>query len=252
LEEYYSECFVLFKPKDKVSGDFYWWAVVEKQLVITVADCTGHGVPGAFMSMLGSSLLREIVVKEYMTNPAIILKRLRKEIINSLKQKGETGEQKDGMDMSLITINTETNECQWAGANNPLYIVSSSQSAVSSMQSAFGNEMHELPTATASCQLYELKGDKMPIAIYERMEPFTNHEFKVEKGDCLYLFSDGYADQFGGAKNKKFGYKQFKEIILTNADKPMAEQNNIIEKSLNEWIDNVEQIDDITILGIKI
>ena len=252
LEEYYSECFVLFKPKDKVSGDFYWWAVVEKQLVITVADCTGHGVPGAFMSMLGSSLLREIVVKEYMTNPAIILKRLRKEIINSLKQKGETGEQKDGMDMSLITINTETNECQWAGANNPLYIVSSSQSAVSSMQSAFGNEMHELPTATASCQLYELKGDKMPIAIYERMEPFTNHEFKVEKGDCLYLFSDGYADQFGGPKNKKFGYKQFKEIILTNADKPMAEQNNIIEKSLNEWIDNVEQIDDITILGIKI
>ncbi|PIX32937.1 MAG: serine/threonine protein kinase, partial [Bacteroidetes bacterium CG_4_8_14_3_um_filter_31_14] len=104
MEEYYSECFVLFKPKDKVSGDFYWWAVVEKQLVITVADCTGHGVPGAFMSMLGSSLLREIVVKEYMTNPAIILKRLRKEIINSLKQKGETGEQKDGMDMSLITI----------------------------------------------------------------------------------------------------------------------------------------------------
>ena len=100
--------------------------------------------------------------------------------------------------------------------------------------------------------LEEIKGDKMPIAIYERMEPFTNHEFKVEKGDCLYLFSDGYADQFGGPKNKKFGYKQFKEIILTNADKPMAEQNNIIEKSLNEWIDNVEQIDDITILGIKI
>ncbi|NCO54580.1 MAG: SpoIIE family protein phosphatase [Bacteroidetes bacterium] len=118
------------------------------------------------------------------------------------------------MDMSLITINTETNECQWAGANNPLYIVSSSQSAVSSMQSAFGNEMHELPTATASCQLYELKGDKMPIAIYERMEPFTNHDLKLEKGDCLYLFSDGFANQFGGPKGKKFMYKKFKEILV--------------------------------------
>ena len=243
LEEYYSECFILFKPKDKVSGDFYWWAVVEKQLVITVADCTGHGVPGAFMSMLGSSLLREIVVKEYMTNPAIILKRLRKEIINSLKQKGETGEQKDGMDISLLVVNTETNECQWAGANNPLYIVRGGQNPQGLTK----------PKPLQNLEgLEELKGDKMPIAIYERMEPFTNHEFKVKKGDMLYLFSDGFADQFGGPKNKKYGYKQFKEVILTNADKPMAEQNNIIEKSLNEWTGNNEQVDDITILGIKI
>ena len=243
LCNYLSETFILFKPKDKVSGDFYWWAVVEKQLVITVADCTGHGVPGAFMSMLGSSLLREIVVKEYMTNPAIILKRLRKEIINSLKQKGETGEQKDGMDISLLVVNTETNECQWAGANNPLYIVRGGQNPQGLTK----------PEPLQNLEgLEEIKGDKMPIAIYERMEPFTNHEFKVEKGDMLYLFSDGFADQFGGPKNKKFGYKQFKEVILTNADKPMAEQNNIIEKSLNEWIDNVEQIDDITVLGIRI
>jgi len=245
LTKYIADCFVLFKPKDKVSGDFYWWAKVENNIVITVADCTGHGVPGAFMSMLGSSLLREIVIKEYITNPAIILKRLRKEIIKVLKQKGISGEQKDGMDMSLITINTETSECQWAGANNPLYIVSSNQSAV-------GNEMHELPIATASCQLYELKGDKMPIAIYERMDSFSNQEFKISKGDMLFLFSDGFADQFGGPKGKKFMYKQFKEILLSNSQKSMQEQKEILEKAINEWIGNSEQVDDVTVLGIKI
>ncbi|OFX34502.1 MAG: hypothetical protein A2X08_10355 [Bacteroidetes bacterium GWA2_32_17] len=237
LNKYLFESFILYKPKDKVSGDFYWWTVIENQLVITVADCTGHGVPGAFMSMLGTSFLREIVIKEYMTNPAIILKRLRKEIINSLKQRGQIGEQKDGMDMSLITINTETNECQWAGANNPLYIIRSNS---------------DLTTFEKLSNLEELKGDKMPISIHERMEPFTNHDLKLEKGDCLYLFSDGYADQFGGPKGKKFMYKQFKELLFTNSQKLMQEQKDILDKTINEWIGNGEQIDDITVLGIKI
>ncbi|OFX32750.1 MAG: hypothetical protein A2X08_06805 [Bacteroidetes bacterium GWA2_32_17] len=249
--------FILFKPKDIVSGDFYWTTQITTMghaplLIVAVADCTGHGVPGAFMSMLGISFLNEIVRKQEVTQANHVLNEIRKEVINALQQKGVSGEQKDGMDISLLVVNTETNECQWAGANNPLYIVSSSQSAVSSMQSAFGNEMHELQTATAFCQLYELKGDKMPIAIYERMDDFTNHEFKISKDDCLYLFSDGFADQFGGPKGKKFMYKQFKEILLTNSQKPMQEQKEILEKAINEWIGVGEQIDDITVLGIKI
>jgi len=114
---------VLFNPKDKVSGDFYWWAHVEGHTIITVADCTGHGVPGAFMSMLVASFLREIVQKEYIIHTGVILRKLRKEIIKALKQKGESGEQKDGMDMSIISINHETNKLQFSGANNPLYII---------------------------------------------------------------------------------------------------------------------------------
>ncbi|OFX32749.1 MAG: hypothetical protein A2X08_06800 [Bacteroidetes bacterium GWA2_32_17] len=252
------EHFILFKPKDIVSGDFYWATQITTMghaplttrghahlLIVAVADCTGHGVPGAFMSMLGISFLNEIVLKEEVRKANQILNHLRKEIINALQQKGISGEQKDGMDISLLVVNTETKECQWAGANNPLYIVSS-------MQSAFGNEMHELPTATASCQLYELKGDKMPIAIYERMDDFTNHEFTLQKGDCVYLFSDGYADQFGGPKSKKFMYKQLKELLLINCQRPMQEQKETLDVAIGKWKGEKEQIDDITVLGIKI
>jgi len=247
INKYFSSSFVIFNPKDKVSGDFYWLAEIENQLVITVADCTGHGVPGAFMSMLGSSLLREIVIKEYITKPAIILKRLRKEIINILKQKGISGEQKDGMDISLIAINTETFECQWAGANNPLYVIGRSETSKQSIA-----EIASLIVRNDDVELCELKGDKMPIAIHERMDAYTNHEFTVKKGDCLYLFSDGFADQFGGPNGKKFMYKPFKQMLQTIYTKNMEEQKQIIEKTVTDWIGAGEQIDDITILGIKI
>ncbi|MBI5542076.1 MAG: tetratricopeptide repeat protein [Bacteroidia bacterium] len=227
IKDTISDHFVIYRPKHKVSGDFYWWAEIEDHLIITVADCTGHGVPGAFMSMLGISFLREIVVKEYMTNPAIVLKRLRKEIIHALKQKGTSGEQKDGMDIALITINKENLEMQFAGANNPLYILRNNE-------------------------LIEIKGDKMPISIHINMEPFKNNDFKLEKGDCVYLFTDGFADQFGGPKSRKFMYKQFKEILLANNNLPMSEQKVIIETAFEEWRGNGEQIDDVTILGIRI
>ncbi len=227
IKDFVSDHFVLYKPKDKVSGDFYWWSIVEDHLIIAVADCTGHGVPGAFMSMLGTSFLREIVVKEYMTNPGIILKRLRKEIIHTLKQKGTSGEQKDGMDMALIAINKDNLESLYAGANNPLYLVRNGE-------------------------LIEIKGDKMPISIHIRMEPFINNNLKLEKGDCIYLFTDGFADQFGGPKNRKFMYKQFKDILLLNCHKSMAEQKEIIESAFDNWRGDGEQIDDVTVLGIKI
>jgi len=227
------EHFIIFKPKDIVSGDFYWITKINNWLIVTVADCTGHGVPGAFMSMLGISFLNDIVRKQEINQANEVLNELRKEIINALQQKGKLGEQKDGMDISLIAINTETLECQWAGANNPLYII-------------------KVTDNTEFAELTELKPDKMPIAIYERMYSFTNHEFTVKKGDCLYLFSDGFADQFGGPKGKKFMYKPFKVLLLTNCQKPMLEQKQIIEKTIIEWIDREEQVDDITVLGIKI
>jgi tetratricopeptide (TPR) repeat protein len=227
IKDVISDHFVIYKPKDKVSGDFYWWAEVEDHLIITVADCTGHGVPGAFMSMLGISFLREIVVKEYMTNPGIILKRLRKEIIHVLKQKGTMGEQKDGMDMALVSIDKETLELEFAGANNPLYYIRNNE-------------------------FFEIKGDKMPIAIHPIMDPFKVNNLKLEKGDCIYLFTDGLADQFGGLNSRKFMYKQFKQILLQNSYKPMSEQKEIIESAFVNWRGNNEQIDDVTVLGIKI
>jgi serine phosphatase RsbU (regulator of sigma subunit)/Tfp pilus assembly protein PilF len=250
LNQNLSDYFVLFKPKDKVSGDFYWWAKVENQLIVTVADCTGHGVPGAFMSMLGISFLREIVIKEYITNPAIILKRLRKEIIHALKQKGEFSEQKDGMDMTLISVNTETLEMQFAGANNPIYIVRKSVYS-GSEKSMEDNYQHSDPV-DFGFRLDELKGDKMPVAIYENMQSFTNQELLLEKGDCLYLMSDGYQDQFGGPRYKKFLSKNLRKLILENCYKPMGEQRKIYESTIVNWIGNNEQVDDITFMGIKI
>jgi len=261
LDKYLTEHFVLFKPKDKVSGDFYWWSHVENHTIITAADSTGHGVPGAFMSMLGSSFLREIVQKEYITHTGVILRKLRKEIIKSLKQKGESGEQKDGMDMAIISIDHATNIVQFSGANNPLYIVKSEKLKVESEMldaiKLFDNSKLNIQNSKL---LYEVKSDKMPIAIYDKMDNFKTHEIQLEKGDQLYMFSDGFADQFGGPKGKKFKYKPFKQLIMDNCKLSMVEQKTVLEKTLDEWqnySDNdkkthYEQIDDITVLGIKI
>ncbi len=288
LQNHLSEHFIFFKPKDKVSGDFYWWTHIENHTVIAVADCTGHGVPGAFMSMLGASFLREIVEKEYVTHTGVILRKLRKEIIKALKQKSNTstsstsGGMKDGMDMAIISINHQTNIMQFSGANNPLYIIKSviattdrhglrphdddKNTVIASEQSERGNLPNDNDIATPSARndaliltmthnefgLYEIKPDKMPIAIYERMDNFTTHEIKIEQNDQLYMFSDGFADQFGGEKGKKFKYKPFKRLLLENSGKTMAEQKEIIAKTFNNWIKDYEQVDDITIVGIKI
>ncbi len=239
LDKYLSEHFVLFKPKDKVSGDFYWWSHIENHTIITAADSTGHGVPGAFMSMLGASFLREIVQKEYVTHTGVILRKLRKEIIKALKQTGEAGTQKDGMDMAIISINQETKVVQFSGANNPLYILTN-------------RELVDLKPLEGFENFYEIKPDKMPIAIYEKMDNFTTHEIQLEKGDQLYMFSDGFADQFGGAKGKKFKYKPFKRLLSENRDKPMKEQKELLDSAFETWRDNLEQIDDVVVLGVKI
>ena len=246
LEKNVRDFFIFFRPKNIVSGDFYWFAPIENHTVITVADCTGHGVPGAFMSMLGISFLKEIVVKGYVTHPAVILKKLRKEVINALNQRGIYGEQRDGMDMALISLDNKTNTIQFAGAYNPLYILRENGHTTPKQFKDFAFMKGKTHT------LYEVKGNKMPIAIYEKMDEFTNHEIKLKKGDLLYMFSDGYADQFGGPKSKKFKYKPFKELILNIAGQPMKEQEKILDKTFVEWKGDLEQIDDICIVGLQI
>jgi len=233
-----NEFFILYMPRDIVSGDFYYINKVNEWLIIAVGDCTGHGVPGAFMTMLGISFLTEIVRKREITKANQALNELRKEIISALQQKGITGEQKDGMDIGLVAIQTETLFCQYAGANNTLYLLRK--------ENNIEQEKNE------TYKLIEYKGDKMPVAIYERMDDFTNHEIYLKKGDMLYLFTDGYADQFGGDKCKKFTYKRFKELILSNANKTMKEQKLILEKTIINWKNNFEQTDDITVIGFKI
>ena len=255
LKKYFNKHFVLFKPKDRVSGDFYWWTHIKGSTVITAADCTGHGVPGAFMSMLGVSFLREIVQKEYITHPGVILRKLRKEVIKSLKQKGETGEQKDGMDMSLVSINNETKILQFAGANNPLYIITNHKLSLidnDEENNALKLIDNSVLKIESSKLLYEVKPDKMPIAIYVKMDNFITHEIQLQEGDQIYMFSDGFADQFGGPKGKKFKYKPFKRLILENANKPMAEQKQILSDAFDSWRGDLEQIDDVVVLCIKI
>jgi len=214
------EHFIVYQPRDIVSGDFFWVGKENNSIIIAVADCTGHGVPGAFMSMLGIAYLKEIVSKDGITQPDIILDNLRREIIRSLKQEG--GNQRDGMDIALCTINLDTLELQFAGANNPLYIVTGCWSLVA------GNQEPE----TRNQKLIELN--------------------KLQKGDCIYLFSDGIADQFGGTGGKKFKYKQLKELIIANSQKPMAEQKEIIENAFANWKGALEQVDDVTLMAIKL
>jgi serine phosphatase RsbU (regulator of sigma subunit) len=242
--------FIFFLPRDIVSGDFYWSGKVENTMIVSVADCTGHGVPGAFMSMLGMTYLKEIVLKEKIIRPDLILNHLRNEIVRSLKQEAGA-DQRDGMDIALCTINLDTLEMQFAGANNPLYIV---KSAIGHWPLAVGQGTTEANSQqpTANSQLIELKGDKMPIGIHERMDAFTLHTHTLQKGDCIYLFSDGMADQFGGPAGKKFKYKTLKELLTSISHQPMQEQIENLTRTFNEWKGAHSQIDDVTLIGIKL
>jgi len=243
LEDY----FVFFRPRDVVSGDFYWMTEQEGNIIIAAADCTGHGVPGAFMSMLGSAFLNEVVSSEYITHPGVILGKLRKKIINALHQKGEEMEQKDGMDIALCTIKSASCRVQFAGANNPLYIVRKKNREALENTAALEGE---------HVTLYEVAPDKMPIAIYIKMDRFETQEYSLEKGDCLYIFSDGYADQFGGPKSKKFKYKPFKKLLTEISDLPMKEQGKRLEQEFDNWKNHSgqihDQIDDVIVIGIRL
>ncbi|MHC1704252.1 MAG: PP2C family protein-serine/threonine phosphatase [Tenuifilaceae bacterium] len=228
INEILQENFILFKPRDIVSGDFYWIKQIDNFIIIVAADSTGHGVPGAFMSMLGVSFLNEIVRKKEVTKASDIIEHLRTEIIEALQQKGTSGEQKDGMDIALCVLDNSSNEIQFCGANNNLIIV------------------------TAAKEIKEIYSDKMPVAIYENMQPFTNHTFSLQRGDSIYLATDGYVDQFGGQYDKKFKINQLKDIFVDISDKPMNEQKDILNTNFENWKGDHEQTDDVTIIGIRI
>ncbi|MDF2436037.1 MAG: protein serine/threonine phosphatase [Bacteroidota bacterium] len=227
VTEHLPEHFILFKPKDIVSGDFYWALEKEEHFYIAAVDCTGHGVPGAFMSMLGVAFLNEITSASRILSPAEILEELRHKIVKELGQSGKDHESKDGMDMSLVRLNLKTNELQWAGANNPLYIISDGK-------------------------LQELKPDKQCIGFEHDMQPFKNHNLTLAKASSFYLFTDGYADQFGGNKGKKFKNNQLKDLLIDLNDKSLEVQKNILDQTFIDWKGNLEQVDDVCIVGVKV
>ncbi|MCD4794052.1 MAG: tetratricopeptide repeat protein [Bacteroidales bacterium] len=226
IEDY----FIYFRPKDIVSGDFYWMTKVDDKLIVTAADCTGHGVPGAFMSMLGVTFLNEIVNKDKILAASEILDRLRNKVIDSLHQQDR--ETKDGMDMAISVIDTTKQEIQYAGAYNPLYFI---------------------PANSGEYKINKIPADRMPIGIHLKMDKnFTNHIIKYNKGDSIYLFSDGYMDQFGGERGRKLKSKKFQELLLKIQSKSMTEQKDILDKFLTKWKGDLEQLDDIIIIGMKL
>jgi len=235
FNEFFADYFIFNKPRDIVSGDFYWAARKNGKIIVVAADCTGHGVPGAFMSMLGISFLNEIVNKTNITKPNLILDELRNMAITSLNKNNDK-EISDEMDISLIAIDINSLELQFAGAFNPLYI--------------FRKNIE-----TSSFELIQINGDRMPIGLYIiDTQPFLTKNFKLSKNDTIYLFSDGYADQFGTLLNKKqkFMKKRFRKLLLDIQKFDLNKQKQILDENIIKWQNGTDQTDDITILGIKI
>jgi serine phosphatase RsbU (regulator of sigma subunit) len=229
IKKVLSDYFVFMKPKNIVSGDFYWVSEKNNKVIVVVADCTGHGVPGAFMSMLGVAFLNEIVNKNDILEPDQILSQLRTSIIESLHQEYGILGSKDGMDLALCIIDNATLKLKYAGAYNPCIIVRNNE-------------------------IYELQPDKMPIGIHAVKvdKEFTNKEFDLQKNDIIYLFTDGYIDQFGGETGQKFRQKPFRELLLKIAVKEMSKQKEMLEKTMKKWQADRSQLDDMMIMGIKI
>jgi serine phosphatase RsbU (regulator of sigma subunit) len=220
------EHFVLYKPLAIVSGDFYWVSSHNNQQVIISADCTGHGVPGAFMSMLGVAMLNEIVNGKHIMMPDQIIENLRQGVIKSLNQNIDEDTVKDGMDIAVCLVDFKRDILWFAGANCPLYLVR-------------GGE------------LIHYRADKMPVAIHYKMHPFTMHEIELRKGDAFYIFSDGFADQFGGPKERKFMSMHLKETLVAMSGVPMLKQGEKLNEIFEEWRGDNPQVDDVTLIGIR-
>ncbi|MCW3105062.1 MAG: yrrB 5 [Bacteroidetes bacterium] len=234
LQQYLPEYFVLNKPKDIVSGDFYWATPMKPEgsekesFCLAVADCTGHGVPGAFMSLLNISFLNQAVIEKKLQSPELVLDHVRTQIISSLNPAGSEEQTRDGMDATLCVFDLKGMWLRFSGANNPLWLIRNNE-------------------------LKEFAADKMPVGMYHgEQKPFSKQTLGLRKGDVIYLFTDGYADQFGGPKGKKFKYKKLQELLLEHHTKPMAEQKAILDATIEEWRTGLEQVDDILIVGIRV
>ncbi len=223
------DSFIFFKPKDIVSGDFYWaYALDQHQILVAAVDCTGHGVPGAFMSIMGFNLLEQIVKEQKIHEPALILNELSSSVVRSLKQTDQVGSLKEGMDIALCKIDYRNYELEYAGAHNPLNLVRNGTIA-------------------------EVKANSRAIGIsLANSTPFTNHKLQLEKGDCIYIFSDGYADQKGGPNNRKFFYQPFQQLLLDIHQQNMKEQEKSLERTIYAWKGEREQIDDMLVIGVRV
>ncbi|MGE0560786.1 MAG: tetratricopeptide repeat protein [Flavobacteriales bacterium] len=234
LNKHLKDGFVLYLPKDIVAGDFYWMEVLDDSILLAAADCTGHGVPGAMVSVVCNSALNRAVGEFHLTQPAEILNKVRELVIETFEQSGEEMEVRDGMDISLVKFDRNLildHTIEWAGANNPLWIVRT-------------NDRKE-------AELIEYKPNKQPIGKHFKQDPFKNHRIKLQKHDTIYLFTDGYADQFGGEKGKKMMYKPFKELLLSIQEKTMDEQKIALEQFFTNWKGDLEQVDDVCIIGVR-
>ena len=240
---------VIYRPKDIVSGDFFWISKRGNSVFFVVADCTGHGVPGAFMSMIGTTLFNEAVYDKGIVNTNDILSEVRDGIIKSLKQKGETGEQKDGMDASICRLDLDTNVLEFSGAHNPLYLVRDLEGGDIDLNS------HEKPIINEDSgnRLFEVRGDMQPIGYYRGpLQPFNAHTVKLKKGDRVFLITDGYPDQFGGKMGKKFKHSRLKTVLLRSHNKSLDDQREELESVLDKWKGDREQLDDVCIMGVNI
>ncbi len=227
MENMLKEFFIYHQPRDIVSGDFYYCSRKEDFIVVAAGDCTGHGVPGALMSIMGISFLNEILSIRGPIRSSRILNLLRERVMKALHQRGYELENKDAIDMSLCVFHPRSGELQYSGANNSLYHIR--------------NKV-----------LTEIKADKMPVGIDAVEEnSFTNHTLQLKAGDIVYLFSDGYPDQFGGPLNKKFKYGPFRELLIGISDRTMEEQKKELERVMTEWKGDQLQVDDILIIGIR-
>ena len=227
IQEHLSQSFILFEPKDIVSGDFYWMDIRGDEMLIAAVDCTGHGVPGAMVSVVGSNNLNRCVKEFGLKYPAEILDKLTDLVIETFKTKAD--DVRDGMDIALCSINLKSKKLTYAGAHNPLWIL---------------RKNHD--------EITEIKANKQPVGMYEFRKPFVNHEVKLEEGDIVYLFSDGYADQFGGPRGKKLKHKTMKSMIVESRNENMQRQCETLRQKFFEWKGDVDQIDDVCIIGIRV
>ncbi|MES2567849.1 MAG: SpoIIE family protein phosphatase [Bacteroidota bacterium] len=226
--------FVLYIPKAIVSGDFYWTLTVNDLIFIASADSTGHGVPGAMVSVICSNALNSSVKEYHITEPGKILDKTRQLVVETFEK--SSTDVKDGMDISLLCIDRKNKKVSWSGANNPLWLINNSVSSI----------------GVDNKEFKEIKANKQPIGKTDNPKPFTTHEIEYENGTTFYLFTDGFADQFGGPKGKKFNYKQLSDLIINNQNQTMSEQQTILSETFKAWKGDLEQVDDICIIGIKL
>jgi serine phosphatase RsbU (regulator of sigma subunit) len=266
VKKYLEDSFILYIPKDIVAGDFYWMDSVELEnkdseyILFAACDCTGHGVPGALVSVVCSNALNRAVREYNIIQPSLILDKVSELVVQDFS-KDENEEVQDGMDASLCSLNVKTGKLEWAGANNALWIVASPQPSPKGREQGIPNSNDSISNLESAEKyplrgdlegLIEVKPDKQPIGKSDNKKPFTNHSIQLQKGDTIYMFTDGYADQFGGEKGKKYSKKAFRELVLSIAHLPLQQQREALYKAHLQWRGNKEQVDDICIIGVRV